>query len=337
MKQRLNSLQVLRAVACIGIIICHTKICLYLGTWGVSLFFVLSGFLFTYNYFEKDISSSFTNSILFSLKRIAKLYPLYICAVIALLPLNGLQNHSISENISTLAIHILLLQSWFSDIDIVYGQTGVGWYLSSILFIFVLIPYTLRFIKQCNNKKILLIIGMSLILLQILGTYYTPFNMYTFPISRYVDVCIGCIMGFFYLNRKNKGIRHEKVKYTFYEITAIAITIFTNYLNAKGKIGDTYAYLPSTIMLVYVFALNRGYISHILTNRFSVFIGNISGYIYLIHMVVMRWLIVIAKYIFHTEIDLVSLNILTIILTVFSAYLWKQIISLRYWRRPQNT
>lgn len=50
--KKLDSLQAVRALAFLGIFLSHTGIKYFgtTGTWGVSVFFVLSGFLMVYNY-----------------------------------------------------------------------------------------------------------------------------------------------------------------------------------------------------------------------------------------------------------------------------------------------
>ena len=328
-RNRLLSLQVLKAFACIGIIICHTNVCLFFGKSGVSIFLVLSGFLFTYNYFNSEIELSLKSSISFSLKRISRLYPLYICTLIALLPLNGLFNQTLYSNIKSLLIHIFLLQSLSADMYTIYTLDRVLWYLSSIMFIYMLIPFSLKVLQRIKSKLTLSIICIILVSIQILLDYLNlPYiYLYTCPLSRFIDVFVGCTLGYIYLHKKtniNNNLKH--IKYTIYESIAIASAIITYYLFANGKVGAVYPFLPSTLLLIYSFSINQGYISYFLTNKFFIYLGDLSNYAYLIHMVIIRYLIVFFKHVFHTELNIIVLNVLSLILTFLCSEIWKRLI-----------
>lgn len=54
MKEKLCSLDAVRAAACIGILSYHMYLT-YLGPWGVTVFFVLSAFLMSYNYLDRPV------------------------------------------------------------------------------------------------------------------------------------------------------------------------------------------------------------------------------------------------------------------------------------------
>lgn len=76
--KRIESLQGLRAIAFLAILISHSRVfnCGYLGAWGVSIFFVLSGFLMTYNYMPRQ-DFKYPSPLVFGWQKIKKLYPLF--------------------------------------------------------------------------------------------------------------------------------------------------------------------------------------------------------------------------------------------------------------------
>jgi len=53
-RKQIDSLQALRGLAFLGIFLFHTNIPCFggAGAWGVSVFFILSGFVMVYSYFE---------------------------------------------------------------------------------------------------------------------------------------------------------------------------------------------------------------------------------------------------------------------------------------------
>lgn len=83
-RQKIDSLQTIRAFAFLGIFFWHTEIPLSstFGGWGVSIFIVLSGFVMVYSYYNKNLSTKVKDMFLFSLKRIKKLYPLHIMMIV---------------------------------------------------------------------------------------------------------------------------------------------------------------------------------------------------------------------------------------------------------------
>ena len=89
-KGRIESLQIVRGIAFLLLYLFHAirtfpgegRIYRFfatgLGTWGVSVFFVLSGFLMVYSYWDRPPQAALMSSARFALNKIAKLYPLHI-------------------------------------------------------------------------------------------------------------------------------------------------------------------------------------------------------------------------------------------------------------------
>ena len=76
------------AIACLFVVSFHAYLTLF-GYSGLSMFFVLSGLLSAYNYADRDSVKCMgaKESAVFSIKKIAKLYPLHIAML--LIPLAG--------------------------------------------------------------------------------------------------------------------------------------------------------------------------------------------------------------------------------------------------------
>lgn len=308
-KPYLISLQALRAIAFLGVFISHCDI-LDLGKWGVSVFFVLSGFVLTYNYYNRDINFSFKNSILFSLKRIAKLYPLHILTLIATLYLiqelfTVFQNTSVFKNV---IFNILLIQAWVPQSSVYWSLNGVAWYLSVCLFIYMLFPLIITIIRKYNKTFTALFSIFIIFSIQFVFAFLTQYvnvssdvsnNFYQWatyisPIFRLGDFAIGCNLGYLFL-RKSHSIKTFTA--TLLECLVIILIvvsqfIFNERITFLGMPWCRYTvlYLPSTILLIYLFALNKGSISKILTNRILIFIGNISAYTFLIHQICIRYI-----------------------------------------------
>lgn len=88
--KRIDTLQVVRGLAFVGVFLVHVGYkCLSrmgLGRFGVSLFFVLSGFTMVYSYYGKNriTSVSLKDNLRFAAGKIRSLYPLHALMTLAM-------------------------------------------------------------------------------------------------------------------------------------------------------------------------------------------------------------------------------------------------------------
>ena len=88
MKKRMDSMQALRFLACLCIFAHHCYIT-EVVYWGVSVFFVMSGFLMCCGYYDRySASLDPAVSLRFSLKKLWKLYPLHVLTMLPILALD---------------------------------------------------------------------------------------------------------------------------------------------------------------------------------------------------------------------------------------------------------
>lgn len=150
---KIKSLQGLRALAFLGVFASHCDIA-ELGAWGVSVFFVMSGFLMSYSYFDREVPSGVRESLSFSLKKIRKLYPLHIIMMLAVLPFEVLPIikdftfRGLSILLCKIGLNIGLLQDWVPHSSYYFSLNSVSWYLSACLFIYAVFPSVLRRLRQ---------------------------------------------------------------------------------------------------------------------------------------------------------------------------------------------
>lgn len=74
-KKLISSLQGLRAVAFLSVVLSHCG-APWLGPWAISVFVALSGFLMTCNYYDRPRTApGLRSAMVFSFQKIRKLYP----------------------------------------------------------------------------------------------------------------------------------------------------------------------------------------------------------------------------------------------------------------------
>jgi len=136
------------------------------GYLGVDVFFVLSGFVLALNYahhFKSDIS--FARCKDFIIKRIARIYPLYIVITI-LFSLKYMYNFSGQElnnyKLDDFAACALMIQSWGFGFNSVAGAT---WSLSTEFFAYLVFPVLILFVGFARPIYAVAMVGVCTIFL----------------------------------------------------------------------------------------------------------------------------------------------------------------------------
>lgn len=221
LRQRIDSLQVVRAIAFSALFVYHAirtfpgscRVYHYISTgpgpWGVSVFFVLSGFLMTYSYWDRQPGRTPAGMAGFALKKIRKLYPLHLimlCVGVVYALRQGANPANLQKY---LAKTIPLLQTWFS---VGYQAINtVAWYLSVSLFLYFIFPLILPAAKRGTVKESAGKI-IAVYLVQVAAGYcvplYTGFEVkwitYCHPLYRMGDFIIGALTAAFFIKTGKK-------------------------------------------------------------------------------------------------------------------------------------
>jgi exopolysaccharide production protein ExoZ len=143
------SVQVLRAVAAVSVALCHFNqvqlilsgrgndvIPLYFLSSGVDLFFVISGFIMVHS--SDQLFSTADGPLIFAVRRLARVVPMYWIATISGLLISGGWNWSWSSLFQSL---------FFVPYSIATGQAvpllGVGWTLNYEMFFYAIFAFAL--------------------------------------------------------------------------------------------------------------------------------------------------------------------------------------------------
>lgn len=298
-KKMILPLQAVRAIACLMIFMYHgigSRI-QFAGVWGVSVFFVLSGFILVYSYWDRlMISPTIKESATFSWNKIKKLFPLHVIMLIVGLIRELLQEQdTIIHYVMKLGLTIPLLQTW-SPIGY-QALNSVDWYLSVTIFLYFAFPFILnRLKKHAPNKKETLIIVSSIYCAQIIiGAFFyyllpninIKWIVYCFPLYRLGDFTIGCIFGYlFTVAPENLSLLKKNSNVTEWVIVLLTIISWVVYYFLNETLQwftYTCLFLPFSAGLIVIFAKGDGIVSKIITNRITLFLASISSYFFLIH------------------------------------------------------
>jgi len=313
---RLDSLTGLRFIAAFAIVVHHARDT-FIPTKtieglpldsGVSLFFVLSGFILTYVYPELPTGRAVMR---FYAARLGRIWPVHIVALLLLLVLlPGARDTGV---LPTLA-NIFLVQAWIPLSEFFFSYNAVSWSVSTELGFYVLFPLLIWGLRWNWQLKLAgaaaLVVGaISLCHLLKLPNYdgvykgVTNFGILYFnPLVRLFEFMLGmcCSLLWTHLNRR---FVYNAVAWTVAELAAVAAILWYLFygrgvilnfaMNDSGApVSIEYLmhtdFAPLYAVLIFVLARGEGLLGRILAAKPFVFLGEISYSVYMVHQILIN-------------------------------------------------
>lgn len=357
MKNKIRSIDALRALACIVVFLYHSGIKISAPA-AVCVFFMLSGFTMTFRELQRGNSSSLSvaDCAVSAVKRVAKLYPLHIICLLLVLPLNLLElsraysTEALWFFVKKLVLNLLLLQSWVPNADIAVAFNGVAWFLSTIMFLYFCFPFIFTLVKRLSSLRrafvtmvllaaVQLVLGFSAAPLEgfLLSKALIPADgkfaywfSYIFPVFRVFDFSIGCILAWIYVKSpQDMGRRFHIILEcvtVFLLLASHLVYRHTEALPQWEAFKYTQIYLPVSAITIYTFAVDKSHIVRLLTNRFTLFISRISSDFFLLHQNIIRFSIMFLSMLaIPFEALKLIIPILCFALTVAACLIWSRI------------
>lgn len=244
------------------------------GTIWVYFFFLLSGFMLCNSYFNKN-EISLKN---FYLSRFFKFYPLYFFSLLLLFV------YSLKYK-EKLIFSILMIQSFILGRATDQHYNYSAWYLSVLMFLLVLFPFLLKFLKNSPKyfKYFVIIITVYTYYFFIVFNKYSSNNDYIqhlinyFPLVHISTFTLGMLV--FY---KIQNIE-KKSKYSYFIIFYLIFLIFFVQFNKIIPYVSTLISLSFVPLILFLF-LDNGIVSKFLSNNFFKYLGSLSFSIYILHV-----------------------------------------------------
>ncbi|WP_353147240.1 acyltransferase [Chryseobacterium sp.] len=278
---KLNNLQILRGIS--ALLVCCFHFSHYLnfenlplgdmlfrrGSIGVSVFFVISGFIMAFTTRKKDFSINTSKEIiLFYKRRLIRIVPLYFLLSFAWMVMGrSLITYFHGDGLQRL-IHSVLFIPQKDTFPVLY----LGWSLNYEMFFYLIFGLSLLF----YSKRYIFIVAFF-ILTYLIGVNFPPenayFQMVTSPLNLYfvVGIVFALILDKVTINKKWATL-----------ISTVGILSFILFL--LNIIITTNPLLNLIIVSLFVLSfLLFDYTFKFKGNRFLVFLGDISYSLYLSH------------------------------------------------------
>jgi peptidoglycan/LPS O-acetylase OafA/YrhL len=287
------------------------------AAFGVSFFFVLSGFILTHVYSSK----AFPGYWRFIALRIGRLWPVHIFATavvvvslfspIAIIRTDSLafyRNDFLFNYWTELGLATTLLQSLSPYLAHIYAWNSVSWSISTEFFFYLVFPWLVVDIGRTWHWKLLAAAALAIALTAALNFIEVPATtdpfsasvnliLVTNPLSRLFEFCLGmagCVLWNRYVRYLSGGI----LIWTIVEVLALAVALFwcldgfQLVLRAFPSISRPWFAVSGQawgfLLIIVALASGRGLVGQVLSTSPTVLLGEISFSVYMLHQILMK-------------------------------------------------
>jgi peptidoglycan/LPS O-acetylase OafA/YrhL len=272
------------------------------GAQGVDLFFILSGFVLTWNYLDRMGDSwSMRGTLHFLWLRLARVWPVYLvtlhlAALWILFTLYvGHEPSKVADTLNAVSYvrQVLLMQLWFQPFFDGTSWDGPAWSISAewlaYLLFGVLVLVVFRVARATRVRGLLwLAFAASLpptLLLLATGQFYTPWSWLPRIVMQFIAGALACAAV-----RKlqlSDRARHGAGYLSVVLLAAIVGILYLLDAHPIAKIYDSSGFVDVLFVPVVVtLAIGFGTLPWLLSTRVMVYLGHISFSLYMVHELV---------------------------------------------------
>lgn len=290
------------------------------GFVGVTLFFILSGFILAYSYQERIIQKR-TSAIKFYFARIARIYPLHIVTLILALPFFIMVGQ---PDMLKFVSNLFLFQAFIPSTEYYFSLNAPSWSISVEFFLYLIFPFIIKL-----KSKSLLIITVCIILVKL----FIPFEseklkhafLYISPLLRIADFSIGIL-----IYRYRSSLFIDNKSSVVNSLQFISMFILFIFIVLSGFVDVSYRfdiyYIIPMGFLIFSLSFGNGFIGWLLSNKVIVFLGEASFSLYMTHQLIIKYMISINKK-FNILSD-ASLLMIIITLSIIASIVFYKLIEL---------
>jgi peptidoglycan/LPS O-acetylase OafA/YrhL len=275
------------------------------GHVGVTLFFVLSGFILAYTYFERTNWTAGS----FWWARVARVYPVYVLAFALSAPhavkeifASGVSAGSLLVAAASAFVALTLTQAWFPPFALLWNVPA--WSLSVEAFFYFLFPWLARKISrpEVSSAKLVLVGGLTWAIGLLAPIVYTLCNsdgagrpiapettglwitlLKYVPIAHLPEFIVGAVAGELFLRELRSGVQRGAAILTP-AVTAAVFVVLAFSASIPYLLLHNGLLTPLFAVLVYSLAREGSVVARFLALPLLVLLGDASYAVYLLHL-----------------------------------------------------
>lgn len=317
---KINQLTALRFFAAFAVVIGHAgdyqpfsmyAVHSFNKSHAVSFFFVLSGFILSFVYKEFKSPAACWD---FFTARVSRIFPvhaftLFICMIVFWPDIYAASSGNLD---AIFASNLFMIQSWIPDINYYFSFNGVSWSISTEIGFYLLFPLMIYLIRRFGMIAFAIPVIAAACMVYLTIQWQLPIvgvNMidatgmiYINPICRFFEFSLGIAACLAWEKITSKDV--ELLRSSAASILSLLMIILCPSL--IYYLGALYQKTPHWPVSIYIFqngmgiffavtvclvASCNGWFASVLGNKFFVWLGEISFSLYMIHQLVIRFIV----------------------------------------------
>lgn len=289
---RLYAISGLKIIVLFLIFLMHSNINVFdlnIARRGVEFFFVTSGFLAFYSKKDIDFNCDFITTINYVKRKLISIIPIYLLCFLYYLVISR-------PSVWVAIVNLLMLQAWSSDSNVYFSLNGPSWYISSLLFCYLLFPLFNKIVKTTNTYFLMFVFVLVRFLLEFLIVKDILFfaDVHCWPVIRLIDFTIGMMTAKIFIKLSEKNITKFGFIFSIVEVTILIIVILLDlYL---GKLLPRSLFVCVFSLLILTFAFGKGVLSKIVSCKGLKSLSKYQLEFYLFHAPVGSFISLSLKY-----------------------------------------
>ena len=278
------------------------------------LFFVLSGFVICYNYFDGLASRPLPNLWSFFMARIARIYPMHLLVLLlAIGAVAGPDWDVIQRDPYTFVQQLSLVESWngYTAVRQAYFYNSPAWSLGVEFFLYLCFPIlALTVLRWCRQTWQLLALGGGSLIGPFLAALWFSLNtdpsavvnyplvepdfwVGRYPVAHLGDFVLGCVAALLYGRWRTRpvGLAEARLGRLGLYGSVAAVGLLMAYQPTPywwWYYKQLVVFLPFFGLIVFCLARYRTLLSRFLSSRGMVLLGEASFSFYMLHFFVIQ-------------------------------------------------